>query len=207
MHLEIIIIIAIIILLVLLLPVGAVLAYDFGDVILRVKVGHFLKLQLYPKKPRKKEKVKKPKKEKAKENDEKKSFSKDKIIQLIPLALSAANKFRKKLCVNELKIHYLVGGDDPYDIMKSYALASASVANILAMLHASLNIKSQDIRVNFDFLEEKSHISVACDLQIRIWQILYIAGFAGVQFIKIQKNNNNTADDERTIEDGEKSSK
>lgn len=188
MHLQVLLIIAIIIVAILQIPVGVVGGYDFGEAHLKIKVSA-IKYQLLPKKPRKKKRVKKEKKEKNIEEakKEKKSFSKEQILDLIPIGLSALDKFRKKLNINRLQIYYLVAGEDPVVVARNYAAATGLIANILASLHCVLNIKDKDIRINFDFLEEKSQISAGIDLTIKIWQILFIAAFAGIKFIKIQK--------------------
>jgi len=177
-----------ILILILILPVGVSGGYDFGDVSLKVVAGP-VKIQLLPKKEKKKDKpkkvkkAKKPKKEKAKKKLP--PFTLELITEYVRLLTGVLNRFRKKLSIDHLRIWYLAAADDPYDAAVSYGRANAAILALIEALNLAFNIKEQDVRLRVDFTEDKPQFAVTGQLTIRIGQILLIVLIAAFQFLKV----------------------
>jgi len=188
MRLTALYIILAVLVLIMLLPVGVSGGYDFGDVSLKVVAGP-VKIQLLPKKekkkdkPKKEKKAKKPKKEKAKKKLP--PFTLEIITEYIRLVTGALNRFRRKLSIDHLKLWYLAAADDPCDAALAYGRANAAVLGLMEALNLAFNIKEQDIRLRVDFTEEKPQFSLGGQLTIRIGQMLLIAIIAAFQFLRV----------------------
>ena len=125
-------VIVVLIVAIMLVPVGADVAYEGGELRLSAKVCGML-LQLIPKppadetKPKKEKKPKKPKKKKkqpeeqaqtGEEKPKKKldlDFSMDEILGLVKSVLRGLGRFGRKLSVDRFLLHYTAAGKDPYN--------------------------------------------------------------------------------------------
>ena len=194
------------------LPLGASVLYDAEGVRVRVVAGS-LKLQVFPlkKKPQKdKPKKDKPKKEKKKKpapepgepgtkpHPEKKGGSWTDFLPLVRVALDLLNDLRRKLRVNELKLHLTMAADDPCDLAVNYGRMNASLAGLLSQLERFLVIKKRDVHVDCDFTASETVILARLDLTITLGRILAIAVVYGIRalltFLKIKKQREGGAD-------------
>ena len=194
------------------LPLGASVLYDAEGVRVRVVAGP-LKLQVFPlkKKPQKdKPKKDKPKKEKKKKpapepgepgtkpQPEKKGGSWTDFLPLVRVALDLLNDLRRKLRVNELKLHLTMAGDDPCDLAVNYGRMNASMAGLIAQLERFLVIKKRDVHIDCDFAADETVILARLDLTITLGRILSIAAVYGVRglktFLNIKKQREGGAD-------------
>ena len=175
-----------VLLLIALTPVGAAAEYADKSITLSAVAG-LIRIRLLPrpeKKPGKKKKEKKPKnkkekKPKPKKTGEKKPAAKKPgtvklLMNLLPVAGKALNRFRKKLTINELTVWYLVASDDPYKTAMTFGAMNAGVDPVLMALGKIFHIKKKDIRTSVSFETSEPLIYVRAKLTIRIWQILYI---------------------------------
>ena len=188
------------------LPLGASVLYDADGPRVRVVAGP-LKIQVFPMK--KKAKKDKPKKEKPKPAKEAKAEKKPApkpqtggswtdFLPLVRLALDLLNDLRRKLRVNELKLHLTMAGDDPCDLAVNYGRMNASLAALIAQLERFLVIKKRDVRIDCDFTASETVILARLDLTITLGRILSIAAVYGVRglktFLTIKKQREGGAD-------------
>ena len=170
-----------------------------------------MKIQVFPmkKKPKKdkpkKEKPQKEQKKPAQAGEEQKPFPKPKtggswtdFLPLIQVVLDLLNDLRRKLRVNELKLHLTLAGDDPCDLAVNYGRMNASLAALIAQLERVLVIQKRDVHVDCDFTANETVILARLDLTITLGRILSIAVRHGVRglmtFLKIKKQREGGAD-------------
>ena len=194
------------------LPLGASVLYDEGGPRVRIVAGP-LKIQVFPmkKKPKKdKAKKEKPKKEPKpkivhepgepgmKQQPEKKGGSWTDFLPLVRVALDLLNDFRRKLRVNELKLHLTMAADDPCDLAVNYGRMNAALAGLLSQLERFLVIKKRDVHVDCDFTASETVILARLDLTITLGRILSIAVVYGIRalmtYLKIKKQREGGAD-------------
>ena len=192
------------------LPLGASVLYDADGPRVRIVAGP-VKIQVFPmkKKPKKdkpkKEKPKKESKKPAQAGEEQKPFPKPKtggswtdFLPLVQVALDLLNDLRRKLRVNELKLHLTMAGDDPCDLAINYGRMNASLAALIAQLERVLVIKKRDVHIDCDFTASETVILARLDLTITLGRILSIAVRYGVRglttFLKIKKQREGGAD-------------
>ena len=192
------------------LPLGASVLYDAEGPRVRIVAGP-VKIQVFPmkKKPKKdkpkKEKPKKEQKKPAQAGEEQKPFPKPKtggswtdFLPLVQVALDLLNDLRRKLRVNELKLHLTMAGDDPCDLAINYGRMNASLAALIAQLERVLVIKKRDVHIDCDFTASETVILARLDLTITLGRILSIAVRYGVRglmtFLKIKKQREGGAD-------------
>ena len=194
------------------LPLGASVLYDEDGPRVRIVAGP-LKIQVFPMK--KKPKKDKPKKEKPKKEPkpkivhepgepgmqpqpEKKGGSWTDFLPLVRVALDLLNDLRRKLRVNELKLHLTMAADDPCDLAVNYGRMNASLAGLLSQLERFLVIKKRDIHVDCDFTASETVILARLDLTITLGRILSIAVVYGIRalmtYLKIKKQREGGAD-------------
>ena len=189
------------------LPLGASVLYDEDGPRVRIVAGP-VKIQVFPMK--KKVKKDKPKKEAKKkpakaEKPANKPAPKPKsggswtdFLPLVRIALDLLNDLRRKLRVNELKLHLTMAGDDPCDLAVNYGRMNASLAALLAQLERFLVIKKRDVHIDCDFAASETVILARLDLTITLGRILSIAAVYGVRglktFLNIKKQREGGAD-------------
>ena len=189
------------------LPLGASVLYDEDGPRVRIVAGP-VKIQVFPmKKKAKKDKPKKEAKKKpAKEGKTaKKPAPKPKsggswtdFLPLVRIALDLLNDLRRKLRVNELKLHLTMAGDDPCDLAVNYGRMNASLAALLTQMERFLVIKKRDVHIDCDFAASETVILARLDLTITLGRILSIAAVYGVRglktFLNIKKQREGGAD-------------
>ena len=192
------------------LPLGASVLYDADGPRVRIVAGP-VKIQVFPmkKKPKKdktkKEKPQKEQKKPAQAGEAQKPFPKPKtggswtdFLPLVQVVLDLLNDLRRKLRVNELKLHLTLAGDDPCDLAVNYGRMNASLAALIAQLERVLVIQKRDVHVDCDFTANETVILARLDLTITLGRILSIAVRYGVRglmtFLKIKKQREGGAD-------------
>lgn len=181
-------VILVILALILLMPVGAEASYDGGVLSAAARLGP-IHLALFP---RKKRRDKAPKEKKTSRADKKSRKSrgvkapmtaKD-ILGIARLGLKTLNRFRKKLCLDELTLHICIGASEPFDAVKQYGYLNAALGTLYPMLHLSFKIRREDIATALSFENEKTTLDVKLAASLRLWEVLYIAACAGVGFLR-----------------------
>lgn len=178
------------------IPVGVDARYNADGVFLAAKLGPF-RLQLLPQKPKKKPKKRKqqqkqPEKAPASsEPQEKKSNpllsgGVDGMLQLLDLAFDTLGDLRRKLRVNELTLHVLIGGaDDPAKAAMGYGRAWAAIGAITPSLERLFVIKKRDIRPALDYTISNTQVDAHLVTTITIGRSLALAVHAGIRFLKL----------------------
>ena len=181
------VIVAIIVVL-MLVPVGADVAYEGGELRLSAKVCGML-LQLIPKppadetKPKKEKKPKKPKKKKkqpeeqvqtGEEKPKKKldlDFSMDEILGLVKSVLRGLGRFGRKLSVDRFLLHYTAAGKDPYNTAMTFGYVNGALTTLAPICRRTFVAKDVDVWTDVDFTTEKTKVDFGVALTIRIGQI------------------------------------
>ncbi len=178
------------------IPVGVDASYNADGVFLAAKLGPF-RLQLLPQKPKKKPKKRKqqqkqPEKAPASsEPQEKKSNpllsgGVDGMLQLLDLAFDTLGDLRRKLRVNELTLHVLIGGaEDPAKAAMGYGRAWAAIGAITPSLERLFVIKKRDIRPALDYTISNTQVDAHLVTTITIGRSLALAVHAGIRFLKL----------------------
>lgn len=176
---------------IMLVPVGADVAYEGGELRLSAKVCGML-LQLIPKppadetKPKKEKKPKKPKKTKEKkkqpedqagtggEKPKKKldlDFSLEEIFGLVKSVLRGLGRFGRKLSVDRFLLHYTAAGKDPYNTAMTFGYVNGALTTLAPICRRTFDAKDVDVWTDVDFTTEKTRADVGLALTIRIGQI------------------------------------
>lgn len=181
------VIVAIIVVL-MLVPVGADVAYEGGELRLSAKVCGML-LQMIPKlpadetKPKKEKKPKKPKKKKkqpeeqaqtGEEKPKKKldlDFSMDEILGLVKSVLRGLGRFGRKLSVDRFLLHYTAAGKDPYNTAMTFGYVNGALTTLAPICRRTFDTKDVDVWTDVDFTTEKTKVDFGVALTIRIGQI------------------------------------
>ena len=173
---------------IMLVPVGADVAYEGGELRLSAKVCGML-LQLIPKppadetKPKKEKKPKKPKKKKkqpeeqaqtGEEKPKKKldlDFSMDEILGLVKSVLRGLGRFGRKLSVDRFLLHYTAAGKDPYNTAMTFGYVNGALTTLAPICRRTFDTKDVDVWTDVDFTTEKTKVDFGVALTIRIGQI------------------------------------
>ncbi len=180
----------------LLTPLGIDGGYKGKALILGIRIG-FLNIRVFPRK-KKHAKPKIPKKKKTPtqtgeasepngtEKKGKKQFDKETLKGLVKPALKALGRFRKKLHVDYLRIHYTFATDDPYKTAMGFGMSSVALGTILPLVENAFNIEERDIGTSFDFLSDKPEFDCWITTTIQVWEVLYIAIAFGIDYLKLK---------------------
>lgn len=202
-----------IIVLLAILPLGVSVKYDADGPVVKVIAG-FLKIKVFPTKPKEK-KEKKPKKEKKTKEDKKskkeepaaedassdahkeehKKPSGGSVLDFLPLVkigLDLLNDFRWKLRVNRLELKLIMAGGDPCDLATNYGRAWMALGNFWPRLESNMVIKKKDVEIECDFASDETRVIARLDLTITLGRILYVVFKHGVRavfaLLKIMKS-------------------
>ena len=173
---------------IMLVPVGADVAYEGGELRLSAKVCGVL-LQLIPKppadetKPKKEKKPKKPKKQKkqpeeqtqtGEEKPKKKlnlDFSMDEVMGLVKSVLRGLGRFGRKLSVDRFLLHYTAAGKDPCNTAMTFGYVNGALTTLAPICRRTFDTKDVDVWTDVDFTTEKTKVDFGVALTIRIGQI------------------------------------
>ena len=179
------------------IPVGVDARYMENELSLRLKIG-LLKMQVLPAKPKKaapKKKKKTAKRAAASQKPEKpkKKASMPKltlsdILALVNLACDTLGDLRRKLRVEVLTLHVVLGGDDPAKAAMQYGGAWAAIGMLNPKLDQLFVIKKRDIQPILDYNEKEMSISAQLALTITIGRALSLGLKAGARFLKLWIN-------------------
>ena len=177
-------IIIIVLAILLLLPVGVTGMYEEGQLRLSAKVGS-AKFRILPKK----EKPAKPQKKKDVKPKEKsqRQLDRNTLVGLVRLGLRALGRFRRKLSVDELTIHWTAAASDPFQAAMRYGAVSAAMGSLWPAIDNALKIRDCDIHTDVSFEIEKPVLFVQFTATLQIWEILYIALAFGISYLTMKR--------------------
>ena len=177
------------------LPLGVNAVYDGNGPVARLIAGP-IRVQIYPSKSKKEEKVKKDKKktEKSANSTEaqktgtkstpKKGGSVRDFFPLITLLLELLGDFRRKLRVNKLELRIIMAGDDPCDLAVNYGKAWAALGNLMPQLERLFVIRKREVEVECDFTSDKTLIFARLDLTITLGRLLHLGVYHGIRILR-----------------------
>ncbi len=166
-------------------PLTAAADYEEETFSARAKIG-FFPIQLYPPKE-KAPKKKKQTKKKPEPQAAKKSKTDVKVLlpDLIPLAIQAAGRLRRKIVLRELTLHCTVGGKaDAAAGAIAYGRLWAAVGSAEAVLENAFTVKKQEMDVQMDFDAEKSRYVLHAAAGLRVGQLVTLAVWLGIAFLR-----------------------
>ena len=214
---------------VMLIPIGADVNYEGGDLRVSAKACGIL-IQLIPKKPRdeakaKPKKEKKPKRIKKKKNPpapegeqelkkkRKLSFNADEILSLLRKVLKSFGRFGRAFKVDRFLLRYTAAGSDPYTVATTFSAVNAALSSLAPLCAKRFKVKDCEVRTDVDFMAEKMSVDFGLALTIRIGKIfglVFSIGFAALGILiknklrlmkeKRQNKKNGTDDSETVIE-------
>ena len=194
------VIILAILLMIALLRFGVIVEYGIGGLTAFVRVG-FLLFHIYPKPEKTPKNLKKEAKRKAKRLKKKlaRKAKKDKIkaetekpgaYESFSIILSAVkntlSRFKRKLLIKELTIHYTAAGDDPSKTALLFGGANAVFALIESVLNTGFRIKQKDFRAEADFESDKQRIYLKAKISLAVWEAVYISFAVIPAIVKLQ---------------------
>ena len=181
-------IIALIVTLIMLIPVGADVGYEGGELSVSAKVCGVL-LKLLPKEPddgskppKRQRKKKKTKEQEAAEEPEgeeaqkpkKKlnlNFSADEILGLIKKVLKGFGKLGRKFKVDRFLLRFTAAGDDPYNTAMMYAYVNSALSALGPICDKRFSVDDCEVVTAVDFTADKMSIDFGLAMSIRIGQI------------------------------------
>ena len=179
------------------IPVGVDARYMENELSLRLKIG-LLKMQILPAKPKKaapKKEKKAAKKAAASQKPEKPKkkalmpkLTLSDILALVNLACDTLGDLRRKLRVEVLTLHVVLGGDDPAKVAMQYGSAWAVIGMLNPKLDQLFVIKKRDIQPILDYNEKEMKLDAQLVLTITIGRAICLALRALVRFLKLWLN-------------------
>ena len=186
------------------LRIGVRGAYTADGLTAGARIGP-VRIQLYPlkkgKKPHKQKKAPKP--QKGRMGPEKKSGGGAKpLLKLLPLALEAAEQFRRKLQVDVLYLEVTAGAPDPADAAMIYGRTNAALGAAWQPLNAAFHIKDGRavVRVAFDREQTTVYGTLAMSIKLgqALWLVLYFGGRVLLGLLRARKEEKNNSAERRS---------
>ena len=174
------IITAAIIMLIALLRFGACVEYDSNGVVAKAKIG-FISIRLYPR-PRGDARAKKAKhaikkgkrKEKPKKPKQKAPGSIERFSDIVHATGKVLGRFRRRLLVKDLTIHYVSAYEDPSKTALMFGRATAVSNALIPIIESAFRIRRCDVRASADFDAKKPGIFVRASISIAVWEAIYV---------------------------------
>jgi len=84
------------------------------------------------------------------------------------------SRFRRKLLIKELTIHYIAGSEDPAKAAMAFGSAYAVFGAILPVLENNFRIRKRDLRASADFESKQPEIYAVASFSLAIWEAFFI---------------------------------
>jgi hypothetical protein len=173
-----------------LIPLGVLAVYNSEGFKLWLLIGP-LRIFLFPKLKKPKEKKETPKKEKTAgtkkkpvEKEQKEGGSLKDFLPLLDVAKRLVASFFRKLRIRKLELKLVLAGDDPCDLAVNYGKTWAATGSLIPMLEELFVIRKRDVDVGCDFTAEETKIYAAADITILTGRLLGLAGLYGFQALR-----------------------
>ena len=175
-----------IIVLILVVPIGADINYEGGELRVSAKLWKLL-INVFPKEPTdpdappKEKKPKRIKKKKPKEPEEgepapkkklKLDFTFDEIMALLKKLFKGLGTILT-IHVDRFMLHYVAAGDDPYDTAVTYNYVNAALSTLAPICAKKYRCRDTDVWTDIDFTSEQMQLDVGIAVTIRLGQILH----------------------------------
>lgn len=106
------------------------------------------------------------------------------FLPIVQLVLDFLVAFRRKLCINDLRLKVILAGGDPCDLSLNYGRAWAILANIVPQMDRYFTIKKRDLEIECDYVAESTKIDGYIYMTIAVWEILSIGIFHGIKVLR-----------------------
>jgi len=127
-----------------------------------------------------KEKKRKNKPEKPEKKRNNKSLSLENLTQVLNSAKEPVKKLIRKTRVTNLRIKFIIGGDDAAATAINYGLQSALVSGLLAWLDEAVILEVKEVSIKADFTREETERRFKCRVKIRVFTALVcLFGYIG----------------------------
>ena len=174
------------------LPAAALVRYEDGALLVRLRVGP-VTVTVYPRRaaaakktPRKRPaKVKKSAAPKTAADSGGKKLTPQQIRALISLALDLLGRLRRKLLVKHLTFHVFYGGRDAARAAIGYGRAWAVIGAAMPVLENTFRIGERDVGAYLDYELEEPRLLADLDVQMRVGTAIGLALGAGLRLLGI----------------------
>lgn len=162
----------------------------------KLRIGP-LRMQLLPKKEKKKTDVqpKKPKAKKTKADKPKKPKPKIGLAEvergvqmMLPALKKALGKTRRSVRIHPMNLHVIFGGYDPAEVAKTYGWAQALMWSVMPEAERLLVLPDPHIRLDTDFHADHTLVRGEFGLSIRIGSLLNILMMLLIPAVKWYKS-------------------
>ncbi len=180
------------VLLLLLLRYGVLVSYGQDGAALKLCLG-WLKLSLYPSKPKKPKSVQKKKQEKP---SPALSGSLELFWDLLPALQTVAKKIPGTLRIDRLLLSLDWAEEDPADAAIHYGYAWAVVEQLMAFLEAHFVLKKREISIRLSYEIEHPVLYAEARISISGWQLLSLflpMAWESFRVLRTHKENRQTA--------------
>lgn len=147
-----------------------------------------LKIQLLPWRKKKPAREKKPLPKPVQKGKEKPKTlpggALDYARELLPLALEAAGRFRRKLRVDCLELEIQAGASDPADAAMVYGYANAVLGAFWLPLTQAFQVKDGSARVKLEFESAHTTLYARGSMSLKIGQTLWLGIYFGLKGLK-----------------------
>ncbi len=109
------------------------------------------------------------------------------LCELAKLAGQAVGRLLKAVTVDRLSMELLVATGDPADTAVRYGQVCAALYPALAGIESRVRVRRRHLRVEPNFLLEKSDLALDLRLHIRVWQALWAALVLLVKFLLMKE--------------------
>lgn len=168
-------------------PVGVDASFMHNVLKVSAKVGP-LKITVFPTVPKVEKAAKRVEaKEMKKAEKEGARPSMELILQLVKLGLRALGRFRRRLHVRHLTVHYVAAGDDPYQTALQYGAITAALNALAPLSDRVLKIRHKDIRADLSFETDKPAVAARLVAVIAIGDLVYIGLALAVEYLAYRR--------------------
>lgn len=178
--------------LILLLPITLCASY-FDSFRCSVYVG-FVKIRLYPQKPKKKKKSKKSDKNKAEQKKDKPETSKEKdlarfvdlIKRVAKLVSSVLKDFFSHILIKKLQLSIRIAGHDAADTAVKYGEYCAAVYPAVSIIASTLNCPEYGVDIVPDFAENaKTAVEFELKARVLLFRLIGLVLKHGIKALKM----------------------
>ena len=172
------------------LPIGISAIYDEEGSKAYLLIGP-VRILVYPGRKKEKKKTLKTKNVKSsrkssgtKATKKKKGGSLDDFLPILDLILNFLASFGRKIRVNLLAVRLILAGGDPSDLAVNYGRGWSILGNLIPLLENAFIIKKRDLKVDCDFLADKTTIVVHLDLTITVGRVIALLIVRGIPILR-----------------------
>lgn len=181
-------VILVLIIVISLIRLGGRAKYDAEGFYAYVLVGP-AKVQLYPVKPKDKQKPKKEKQKKEKsgktkqKSEEEKPGTLGRVLKLLPLVGEAAGSLKRKIRIDHLVLTVIWGAEDAASAALGYGKANAFLGMIWPLIDHNFKVKKCDWNIDVDYGEQKPKFTADAAITITVGQLVSFVLHYGVKLL------------------------